>query len=353
MGVEEELVLVDPGSRRPVGLSDLVQASNESSAEVSQELFRHQIETSTPPLQDAAELGQALRRGRRAVGEAAAAAGARAVAVGSSPLEGEHEDFTRKPRYLRIQHDFGRIARESQMCGMHVHIEVANDAEGVRVVDGIRPWLPLLTAISANSPFWRERDTDYASWRSVVWGLWSTAGPHEPFGDVDTYREVARRTIDWGSAVDEGMLYYEARLAASYPTVEVRVADVCLDIEDAVLIAVLARALVEEYAVRDAEPWRSDLLRVAGWRAARFGIGGDLVNPVLAELAPPRDVFAALLGVVGEHLEQGERRLVEDRFEHLLARGNGAVRQRRRFEETQDLKAVVDDLADATEATWA
>ena len=274
MGVEEELVLVDPDSRRPTALSDRVQASNESSEEVSQELFRHQIETSTPPLRDAAELGQALRRGRRAIGESAAAAGARAVAVGSSPLEGEHEDFTPKPRYLRIEHDFGRIARESQMCGMHVHVEVANDAEGVRVLDGIRPWLPLLTAISANSPFWQEHDTGYASWRSVVWGLWSTAGPHEAFGDVETYREVAQRTIDWGSAMDQGMLYYEARLAASYPTVEVRVADVCVEIEDAVLIAVLTRALVESYAIREPEPWRSDLLRVAGWRAARFGIGG-------------------------------------------------------------------------------
>ncbi len=354
MGVEEELVLIDPGSRRPAGLSDLVQASNESSAEVSQELFRHQIETSTPPIREADELGRALRRGRRATGEAAAAAGVRAVAIGSPPLEAEQEDFTKTPRYLRFEPEFGRIARDSQMCGMHVHVEIANEAEGVRAVDGIRPWLPFLTAISANSPYWRGQDTGYASWRSMVWGLWSSAGPREPFGDVETYREVAQHTIAWGSAMDPGMLYFDVRLSESYPTVEIRVADICVDLEDAVLVAVLTRALVESCAFREPAPWRSDLLRVAGWRAARYGIGGDLVHPAMTELAPPRRVFEALMGQVGEHLEQwGERELVEDGFERLLARGNGAVRQRRRFEESHDLRAVVDDLADATEASWA
>ncbi len=354
MGVEEELVLIDPESRRPTPRSDRAEAADDSSTEVALELFRHQLETSTPPLQDANELEQALLRGRRAMGEAAAAAGARAVAVGSPPLGPEDGEFTRKPRYLRFEGEFGLVAREAQVCGMHVHVTVADDAEGVRVIDGIRPWLPFLTAISANSPYWQGHDTGHASWRSLVWGRWSSSGAREPFGDVETYREVAQRTIAWGGAMDSGMLYFDARLSESFPTVEVRVADVCLDVEDAVLIAVLTRALADSFAAKDAEPWRSDLLRVAGWRAARYGIGGDLVHPVLTRLTPPREVFAGLLGQVGEYLEErGERDLVEERFERLLSRGNGAVRQRRKLEETQDLRAVVDDLADATESTWA
>ena len=150
------------------------------------------------------------------------------------------------------------------------------------------------------------------------------------------------------------MLYFDARLAEAYPTVEVRVADVCLDVEDAVLVAVLVRALVDTASGTEVDPWRGDLLRVATWRAARYGIAGDLVHPGRGELAPPREVFAALLRHVGAHLDRsGQRELVEDRFERLLARGNGAVRQRRRFEETDDLSAVVDDLAEATEASWA
>jgi len=354
MGVEEELVLIDPESRRPTSRSGAAQEANESSAEVGPELFRHQVESSTPPLQDAGELEQALRTGRRAMGEAAAAVGARAVAVASPPLAPERGEFTRKDRYLRIEGEYGLLAREAHVCAMHVHVEVTDDEEGVRVVDGIRPWLPLLTAISANSPYWLGQDTGYASWRSQVWGRWPAAGAREPFGDPETYRQVAERTIAWGGAVDPGMLYFDARLAEAYPTVEVRVADVCVDVEDAVLVAVLVRALVETASASEVDPWRGDLLRVAAWRAARYGIAGDLVHPGRGELAPPREVFAALLRHVGAHLERtGQRELVEDRFERLLARGNGAVRQRRRFEETDDLSAVVDDLAEATEASWA
>lgn len=352
IGVEEEFVLVDPRTRRVTSRASSAEAANDSGEEVALELFRHQVESSTPPLRDAADLGQALRRGRRAMGEAAAAVGARAVAAASPPLASEQE-FTRSPRYLRFEEGFGQIAREGHVCGMHVHVDVHDDEEGVRVIDGIRPWLPLLTAISANSPYWQGADTGYASWRSRVWGRWPAAGAREAFGDVATYREVSERTIAWGGALDPAMLYFDARLSASYPTVEIRVADVCLELDDAVLVAVLARALVDRAANGTADPWRSDLLEVAAWRAARHGLSADLVHPVRRELASPREVFAALLEHVGPQLAAtGDRSLVEDGFDRVLTRGTGAVRQRRTFEETHDLVAVVDDLADATEATW-
>ena len=353
MGVEEEFVLVDPDTRQVAARSDRAEAANESGEEVALELFQHQVESSTPPLRDAGELGEALRRGRRAMGESAAAAGARAVATATPPLPPQAERFTRTPRYLRFESEFGQIAREAHVCGMHVHVEIGDEHEGIRVIDGIRPWLPLLTAISANSPYWDGRDTGYASWRSRVWRRWPSAGPREAFGDVETYREVADRSIEWGGAMDRAMLYFDVRLAESYPTVELRVADVCLEVEDAVLVAVLARALVETHAGEAAQPWRTDLLNVAAWRAARYGIAGDLVHPGTRELAPPREVLRSLLEHVGPAVDDtGERRFVEDGFERLLSRGNGAVRQRRTFEETGDLVAVVDDLADATEATW-
>ena len=344
-------MLVDPETRRVTAVADQAQAANETPTEVGPELFRHQIETSTSPTHDADELERALRDGRRAVGEAAAAAGVRAVAVATPPLGPLQDQFTNTPRYLRFEGEFGQVAREAHVCAMHVHVEVADEAEGVRVLDGIRPWLPFLTALSANSPYWQERDTGFASWRSQVWGRWPAAGPSEPFGDVETYRRVTDSTMAWGGAMDPGMLYLDARLSESYPTVEVRVADVCVEVEDAVLIALLARALVDASATGPAVGWRADLLRVAGWRAARHGIADDLVHPIERVLVSPREVFAALLDHLGEHLGD-DRARVESLFTQLLARGNGAVRQRRRFEEVADLAAVVDDLADATEASW-
>ena len=354
LGVEEELMLVDPDSGEPNAGSRAAVLANESEVEVGQELFLQQIETSTPPCTQVDELLPALREGRRAVGQAAAAAGVRAVAMPIPVVGGVREDITSSPRYRRIETEFGELTRGALVCGMHVHVEVSSDEEGVRVLDRIRPWLPLLIALGANSPYWRGRDTGHASWRSQLWGRWPTAGPRELFRDVATYRTVSEQMIQWGGGLDPGMLYFDVRLAERYPTVEVRVVDVCTDVEDAVLIAVLTRALVTTAAAAPSPvTWRSDLLKVAEWRAARHGVSQELVHPVEGRLAPPRKVFADTLDHLRPALEAtAEHGLVQDLFERLMARGNGARRQREEFERTGSLSSVVEDLARRTEESW-
>lgn len=372
IGIEEELMLVDPETSALTAVSQKAvraheQGSMGSPADVSvgsgepgveQELFLQQIETDTAPRDCAEDLLEELRRGRRAVGEAARAAGAAAVAMPTPVLIDPKQNVTPKPRYQRIYEEFGELSRQSLVCAMHMHVDIADDDEGIAVIDRIRPWLPVLLAISANSPYWRGADTGYASWRSQIWSRWPSNGTAEPFGDADTYRTTAQRLVEWGAAFDPGMIYFDARLAERYPTVEIRVADVCTELEDAVLVAVLARALVET-AARDAAdgrltmPWRSDLLRAAGWRASRHGVSGRLVHPEQMQLAPAREVFRALVGHTAAALDSsGDRALVESAFEHLVARGNGASRQRAVFEASRDLTAVVKDLARRTEASW-
>jgi carboxylate-amine ligase len=187
-----------------------------------------------------------------------------------------------------------------------------------------------------------------------VWSSWPTAGAAQPFGDVATYRAAADAMIGWGGALDAGMLYFDVRLSEKYPTVEIRVADVTTEVEDAVLVALLARALVATAAADSALPaWRADLLRVAGWRAARFGLAGSLVHPVEARLVPAREAFDALVAHCRTALEDtGDLVRVTDSFERLAARGTGASRQRSVFEATGDLGAVVADLARRTEESW-
>jgi len=354
MGVEEELMLVDPATGRLTAVSQPAVDANEADEEVEQELFLQQIETSTPPCRDAEELLTGLRAGRRAVGEAAAAAGVRAVAMAAPVLPEDDEDFTPKARYRKIHAEYGEMARQALVCAMHTHVDVDSDEEAVRVVDGIRPWLPLLVAISANSPFWQGRDTGHASWRSQVWGRWPTAGSAQPFGDVATYREVSERLLGWGAGLDAGMLYFDVRLARDLPTVEVRVADVCTDLEDTVLVALLTRALVATTAA-DPDPatWRGDLLRAATWRAAKVALSDDLVHPVEGRLVPPREVFRAALSYVRPALEEaGDLDTVAEGFERLVSRGNGATRQHRVREAGGDLRRVVEDLARRTEESW-
>ena len=354
IGVEEELMLVDPDSGHLTAVSSEAVCANEHAEEVGPELFQQQIETSTAPCLQAGDLLAGIRAGRRAVGEAAAAAGARAVAVATPVLPEQDQTFTPKSRYRRIQAQYGEMARQSLVCGTHMHVDVADDEEAVRVVDGIRPWLPLLVAISANSPYWHGRDTGHASWRSQVWSRWPTAGAAQPFGDVATYRAVSGQMLEWGAGLDEGMLYFDVRLAERYPTVEIRVADVTTDVEDALLTALLARALVSTVAAdRAPATWRADLLKVAGWRAARTGVAGDLVHPLDATVVPARAVFGAAVDYVRPALEEaGDLELVTASFERLVARGSGATRQRRALEVGGDLYAVVADLARRTEDSW-
>src|SRR6188768_231125 len=138
--------------------------------------------------------------------------------------------------------EFGEISREAGTCGMHVHVGIASREEGIGIIDRMRPWLPLVLALSVNSPYAEGRDSGYASWRSQVWCRWPTAGATELFGDPATYDALVADLMAAGAARDPGMVYFEARLAADWPTVEVRVADVCTDPDDAVVVAGVVRA---------------------------------------------------------------------------------------------------------------
>ena len=366
VGVEEELLLVDPAtgtvSPRSTQVVTMLAQSRRSEPEhatdeLDQELFGHQVETRTDPVRHLDELREQVLAARRTAGTAARAAGLAAVACGVVPRPSGEPRASRDPRYQDIVERFGDVARAAGTCGMHVHVDIDSDEQGVAVIDRVAPWLPLLVAVSANSPYADDRDTGYASWRAQVWGRWPTAGPTERFGDVETYRRVGRWLVASGAARDEKMLYLDARLALAQPTVEVRVADVCTDPEDVLLVAALARGLVETAAREYAEdapltPWRSEMLRAAQWRASRHGLSGLLVHPVAQELRPAREVLEALVETVRPALEDaGDVELVLRGVERVVASG-GAARQRAAFERTGAVAGVVEDLVARTEASW-
>ncbi len=345
-------MLVDPATGRLTGLAEqAVRAGDDEEPEVERELFRQQIETMTDPCEGLDELSKQLRAGRRAVNDSAAEAGAAAIAVPTPVLVDEDQAVTPQPRYERIRQEYGELARTSLACAMHIHVDIDDEEQGVRVLDGLRPWLPVLLAVSANSPYVRGRDTGYASWRAQIWGRWPSHGSPEAFGSAATYHEVRTTLTEWGAAIDDGMVYFDARLSAKYPTVEIRVADVCTDLDDAVLVAALARGLVSQLAATEpAQAWRSDLIRAATWRASRYGLAGQLVHPEERRLAPAREVFESLVAFVRPALDEaGDVDLVEDLGERLVANGGGATRQRRVFETTENLEDVVRDLVARTE----
>lgn len=361
VGVEEELLLVDPASGGLANAAGHVLHEHrnrrhgrplaDASSDIEGELLRHMLETHTDPAEQLSQVGSQLRQARRSAISASERAGYALAAVGTAPLGPAEPAVSVNPRYQRIVNEFGDTGRGAGTLGMHVHVDVDDDEEGVRVLDGLRPWLPLLTALSANSPYSSGRDTGYASWRHQVWTRWPTAGPAEPFGSVAEYRRVRQAFIDTGAALDRGMIYYEARLSATYPTVEIRVADTCTEIEDALVVVALARALVATIAASDraGASWRSDLLRAAWWRAARYGLAGDLVHPLTATRVRAGTAMDALRQEVAGALAAAEDLdLVDEGLARLFSTGGGAPRQRAAFERTGDLGGVVADLVART-----
>jgi carboxylate-amine ligase len=340
-GVEEELLIVDPETGAPLARADaLLACLNPGEAAVqcgtgfSFELKLEQIETQTVPCVDYAGLLREIRAGRALADGAARAHGARVAALATSPLAAATHT-TPQPRYHSMQQRFGVTVQDQLTCGLHVHTVVESPEEGVAVMDRIRDKLAVLIALSANSPFWNGAETGFESYRTQAWNRWPGAGPSMIFGSLPVYRGVVRRLVDSGVLFDEGMVYFDVRLCRHHPTVEVRVADVCLRAEDAALIAVLVRALVES-AGRD---WRDGvepapvptvLLRMAAWQASNCGLRGALLDFGGFRPSPARDVVEALVDYVAPVLdEQGELELVRVGVQRIFEQGTGATEQRR------------------------
>ncbi|MFF4444473.1 glutamate--cysteine ligase [Streptomyces sp. NPDC001502] len=367
VGVEEELLLADADSGEPLAVSGAVLAAADRAATAGEadgkdaghtfeaELQEEQVEFGTRPVTEMGELQEEIFRWRAEAARHAAAAGAVVAAIGTSPLA-VRPSMSPGHRYEWVSRQFGLTAQEQLTCGCHVHVSVESDEEGVAVLDRIRLWLPVLTAMSANSPFWQGEDTGYGSYRSRVWNRLPAAGPVDVFGSADRYHAEVRAMVESGVLRDKGMIWFDARLSASYPTVEVRVADVCLDASTPVLLAALVRALVETAA----REWRAGepparvstgLLRLASWQAGRSGLDGPLLHPETLRETAPESAVDALYRHVGDALaDSGDEELVRAGIARLLEHGNGARVQRSLLRSEGDLGSVVRHCARRTTA---
>jgi carboxylate-amine ligase len=330
VGVEEEFLLADPEHSRILSLAPQVIQGAEDDLE--KELTQEQVETGTEPVRSLGDLRDELVRTRRAAADAAAAEGAVIVALGTSPVPVVPQT-TADERYERMMSEFGRTGWQQLTCGCHVHVDVTSRDEAVGAMNRIQPWLPGLLAIAANSPFWNGEDTGYASYRTQVWDRWPSAGPIAPVESAEEYDALIDSLISAGVMLDRGMVYFDARPSDRYSTLEIRVADVCLAVDDAVLVAALGRALVSTAAQAWAggEPVpsvRPEMLRAARWQASRAGVSGSLLDLSTGKPVPAAAFLDGLVEHVRPALEAtGDGDLVADGLERVFRRGTGAQRQ--------------------------
>jgi carboxylate-amine ligase len=232
---------------------------------------------------------------------------------------------------------------------------VPNRDVAIRVSNRLRPALPLLLALSANSAVYRSADTGYASWRSVMWARWPSSGPPPHFESVDEYDALVQMMRDAGAMMDDAMAYWDVRPSASFPTVEVRVADVPATVGETVLLACLVRVLVmtaldDEARGEPGIPLTPHALKAAYWRAARDGLAGSAIDLTGSHaLVPVVDLLEGLLERVTPALHAvGDHDIVRRELDRVVAEGNGAMRQQSAWRRRHEVFDVVDEAARAT-----
>lgn len=356
LGVEEEYLLVD--AVEPCGVEAVEDVfdhlPDDLKDSVQHEYMRSQIEVASPPQLEVRGLWAAMTRLRTGLAEAAGRAGTRIVAVGAGPAAGPHTRIVERPRYRRMRERFGDLSPGQGLNGMHVHISVPDPETGVQILNHMRPWLPVLQAATANSPLSAGHDTGYASWRSMLWARWPTVGPTPYLESYEQYGTLVSDLIASGAMLDEGMLYWYARLSARYPTVEIRIGDVCPTLDDTLLLAMLTRALVATLLdeVRDGVPAPNvaqPLLAAAHWRAAHDGLEGLNIDMATRDTRPAWRLMRQLFDYVRPQLDRhGDLEMATMAMGRLRARGTGAARQRAILARNGSVAQVVDWLADAT-----
>jgi glutamate---cysteine ligase / carboxylate-amine ligase len=353
IGIEEEFMLLDPEdwslsfrsdevfAALPADLRDRVTVETHAAVmEIATGVHRRVGDAVT----ELAQLRDRVSRALASRGLRAAVAGTHPCAVASDTVLSSH------PRYRHIGDSMRVLARREPTLATHVHVGVANPARAIRLLNGLRAHLPLLLALSANSPFWQGRPTGFASTRTTLFDAFPRSGLPRSFRDYDDWIATVERLLRSGAISDPSFLWWDVRLQPRYGTVEVRIMDGQSTLEDVAAIVALVQALASVELERrddpDPEPRTSELIEESRFLAARDGMVALLIDARSGERVPAIDQLERTLGACLRHA----RRLFCEReleFVQRLVGHNGAVRQLAYAGRHGDLRRVTAELADA------
>jgi carboxylate-amine ligase len=361
LGVEEEYMLLDPETFDLVQHVDTVLSrihEEEFVERVSPELMQSVLEISTPVCHTAADVDGELRRLRAYVTELAGREKLRVGSSGTHPFSlFERQRITARDRYRALVDQLQYVARRELIFGMHVHVAVDGPEKAIVVLNGMLAHLADLLALSANSPFWRGELTGLASTRQMVFAAFPRSGVPPRFADYAEYAEVVGQLEKTGCIADYTHIWWDIRPHPKWGTIEIRVMDAVSRVEDAVALAAYIQSLVKYYSDRfdagqEVPSYHRMLVTENRWLAARYGLEAPVMD--LATGRRNRVPVAQLVRRALRELKPHARELGSDRelegIEAILARGNGADRQRRVFNANRDVTEVVREIADATEA---
>lgn len=341
-GIEEEFQFLDPGTLRPADVGaqvfDRLRSSTAWHDVTHREFLASQVEHASAVFERLDDARAALSGFRRAVADHAAELGVVVASVGTPPDTTLFPSISDVDRYHSIVQTMDGVIADHQVSGLHVHVGIPNREAGVIVLNAVRPWLPLLTAISSNSPLWRGTDTGHDSWRTVLLRRWTTSGCPPSFVDAADYDRRIARLLGIGGTVDLGVIMWDVRLSEHLPTVEFRMADAQLDAHSTLLVTAFCRAFVmkalsapdaRSAAAAASAEVPSELLSAALLHSAHTGMRQQVFDPLTGVLAPARDCLAGFVRMLEPQLaEAGDLESVREAVARLSSDGTGADRQR-------------------------
>ncbi|MBL6935370.1 MAG: carboxylate-amine ligase [Alphaproteobacteria bacterium] len=367
MGVEEEYLVVDKDSRELV--QDPSQAVFEEcreqlGAQVSPEFLRSQIEVETGICTSIAELRADLVRLRKTVAQVTAEHGLAPMAASTHPFsQWQSQKHTDKERYNVLARDMQAVARRLVICGMHVHVGIGNDELRIDLMNQITYFLPHLLALSTSSPFWLGEKTGLMSYRISVWDELPRTGLPEHFESYGEYKRHVDIMTHAGLIEDATKIWWDVRPSGRYPTLELRISDICTRLDDVVTIAALYVCLLRMlYRLRrDNQRWRiysRFLINENRWRAHRYGIDDGLVDFGKGQVTPFPELLEELIELIAEDIEFFQCADEIENARAILKRGTSSHRQIAVYDEAvaggaapeEALKAVVDMLVAETVA---
>jgi len=365
IGIEEEYLLVDRATR------DLASEPPEAMMEecesrikdlVNTEFMKSQIEVATRVCKTVQEARGDLARLRGCVSEVADHYGLAPIAASTHPFsEWTRQKHTDKERYHMLDRDMQAVVRRLLICGMHVHVGVEDDNLRIDLMNQVSYFLPHLLALTTSSPFWRGENTGLKSYRLSVFNELPRTGLPQRFESFTEFQRHVDVLTRAGLIEDATMLWWDVRPSARFPTLEMRVADVCTRLDDTAAVAALYICIIHMlYRLRcNNQRWRiyaSMLVRENRWRAQRYGLDEGLVDFGKGEVVPVADLMEEILDLVREDADALGCVNELEHVRQIVAGGTSAHRQVKIYSEAleagagqQDaLNAVVDMLIEET-----
>jgi carboxylate-amine ligase len=365
IGIEEEYLIVDPETRDLIQVAPpelFAECEKRLGRRVAPEFLQSQIEVGTSVCQSVAEVGEEIAQLRGAVAGVARDCGLAMMAASTHPFASfQDQRTTPKERYRVLADDLQEVARRLLISGMHVHVGIDDDDLRVELMSQASYFLPHLLALSTSSPFWHGHKTGLMSYRIAVWDELPRTGLPEIFESYAEYRRHVATLVHVGLIEDGTKIWWDIRPSARFPTLEMRITDVCTRVDDSVCIAALFLCILRMlYRLRrENQRWRrysSMLIAENRWLAQRYGFEKGLVDFGRGERLPYADLLEEVLAIVAEDAEALGCVSQVAHARTILERGTSAHRQLAAFAEAlaagasepEALRVVVDRLVEET-----